>query len=330
MKKMLSMEEESLNKEMIRWARETLSTHGFTLKNEWSEKVQDTPWSYVVRFLTTDGYIYLKRTPKLIALEADITRILHDQFHAAVPDIIAHNPELHCFLMRDAGSPLRARLKKKFDVDLLCKAIEQFTAMQLSVADHVNIFIELGVPNWRLDKLPDLYRQLLQQKEILMADGLSVREISELELMTPKVSSLCQKLSEYSIKETFVQCDFHDNNILIDDRSQKMTMIDLGEIVISHPFFSLVGCLRQARFHHGLVEEDEAYRQLLEAGFKNYKTTEPAVSDAFAIAQNLWFVYESLAQYRLRLACDPNRFMASRQHGKLAGRLKEFMVTCGV
>ena len=235
-------------------------------------------------------------------MEAAIIQILHDQFHASVPEVIAHNAELNCFLMKDAGRPLREILKKQFDAALLCKAIDQFTSLQLAVADHVNIFLDIGVPDWRLDKLPDLYKQLLSQKDILIADGLSEIEISELETLLPKVSNLCKKLSGYSIKQTIVQSDFHDNNMLIDDISQNITIIDLGEIVISHPFFSLVNCLRQAKIHHALTDEDDAYLRLMDACLKNYMNFESKkhLSDAFAMAHILWFIYESLAQYRLR------------------------------
>ncbi len=319
-----------LYKEIIQWGCKYLSSHGYTLKSKLPENVQNTPWSYVVRFVTSDGYIYLKHTPNLLALEAIITQILHDQFHASVPEIIAHNAELNCFLMKDAGRPLREVLKKQFDAALLCKAIDQFTSMQLAVADHVNIFLDRGVPDWRLDKLPDLYMQLLSEKDILIGDGLSEIEISELRALLPKVSNLCKKLSNYAIKQTLVQCDFHDNNILIDEISQHITLIDLGEVVISHPFFSLISCLWLAKRHHALTDEDDAYRQLLDACLKNYMTFESKrhLLEAFAIARLLWFVYEVLAQYRLRLACDEVRFMAFQRHGRLSGSLKEFMTAC--
>ncbi len=96
--------------------------------------------------------------------------------------------------------------------------------MQLAVADHINIFLDMGVPDWRLDKLPDLFKQLLLQKEILRS-GLSQIEINELERLLPTIHDLCKKLSTYSIKETIVQPDFHDNNTLINDISKNMTMI---------------------------------------------------------------------------------------------------------
>ncbi|OGT31502.1 MAG: hypothetical protein A3E87_04030 [Gammaproteobacteria bacterium RIFCSPHIGHO2_12_FULL_35_23] len=320
-------ENNSLNKAVIQWGYNCLSSLGYTLKSGSPENVQNTPWSYVVRFATSDGYIYLKQTPNLLALEANITQILHDQFHASVPEIIAYNAELNCFLMKDSGRLLREILKQQFDVKLLCKAIDQFTLMQLAVTDYVNIFLEIGVPDWRLDKLPDLYKQLLSQKDILIADGLSEIEIGELETLLPKVYNLCKKLSGYSIKQTIVQCDFHDNNILIAEPSKNITFIDLGEIVISHPLFSLVSCLRQTKKHHELTEEDDKYLRLMDSCLKNYRifNSEQRLLEAFKIAQTLWFIYESLGQYRLMKACDKTKFMAFQRHGKLKDSLKAFI-----
>jgi Phosphotransferase enzyme family len=318
------------NKEIIQWGSKYLSSHGYILKNDLPEDVKNTPWSCVVRFATTEGYIYLKSTPKLLALEAIIYQILHEQFHAPVPEVIAHNPELNCFLMKDAGGPLREILKKKFDVALLYKAIDQFTSLQLTVANKVNIFLDIGVPDWRLDKIPALYKQVISQRDVLKADGLSEIEITELEKLLPKVSNLCKKLSGYSIKQTIVQPDFHDNNTLINDISQTITIIDLGEVVISHPFFSLATCLQQTKKHHGLTDKDDTYLRLVDACLKNYMILESRKNllDAFATAYILLFVYGILASYRLMLACDRTRLMSFHGHGKLSGELREFMTAC--
>jgi len=62
-----------LNKEIIQWGSHHLSSHGYALKSSLPEIVQETPWSYVIRFEISDGYIYLKQTLKLIALEAIIS-----------------------------------------------------------------------------------------------------------------------------------------------------------------------------------------------------------------------------------------------------------------
>lgn len=294
-----------------------------------TEIVVQTPWSSVIRINTGNELFYLKTTPELIALESKIIQLLHDQFRAPVPTVIAHNPELHCFLMKDAGTSLRSILKKKFDTDLLCKAVEQFTALQITVANHVDAFIDIGVPDWRLNKMPDLYGQAILQKDLLMADGLSELEVNELEKLHPKIIDLCEKLADYAIKQTIVQPDFNDNNTLISDNSQNITIIDLGEISISHPFFSLLNCLYQVRKHYALTEHDHDYLQIKHACLKNYMKfeSEKNVADALEIANVLWFVYGLLAHDRLIDACGQEQLL-SFQRGRLSEMLKELIAVC--
>lgn len=284
-------------------------------------------WSYVIRYNTSKGFVYLKQTPKLIALEATITKILHDQFHAPVPEIIASNSELDCFLMKNAGNSLRPILKKQFDATLLCKAIEAFTAMQVTVSNDVDILINIGVPNYRLNKLPGLYKALILKKDVLIADGLTEKDIIELESLIPAISNLCKKLSGYVIPETLVQPDFHDNNTLIDDESQKITIIDLGEIVISHPFFSLINFLAQIKKHHGLTEKDSAYQNIQDACFENFLQFESRnnLLKAFELTRILLPIYGVLAAYRLIEACDKKELIAFYGTGMLRNQLKEFI-----
>lgn len=317
-----------MNNEIIQWGSRYLLSHGYSLKSNLPEIVQDTPWSYVIRFATNNGYFYLKNTPELLALEAKIIQILHDQFHAHVPKVVAYNAELHCFLMKDAGISLRLILKQKFHEALVCKAIHQFTSLQIAVADRVDVFLDMGVPDWRLDKLPDLYKQLISQKVLLIADGLSEEEISKLENLFPTVAHLCGTLSSYFIKQTIVQPDFNDNNSLIDEKLQEITIIDLGEIAISHPFFSLINFLHVIKKHHALTETNDVYLRIKDACFKNYMNFESKkhLVDAFEIAGRLFFIYGALCGYRLMSACDKSKFTPSFQrHGRPGLSLKEFI-----
>lgn len=92
------------NDETIQWACNYLTFHGYELKTKLPEIVQDTPWSYVISFATSEGLIYLKQTPEQLALEATIIQTLRDQFHASVPTVIAYNAELNCFSLLPSGS----------------------------------------------------------------------------------------------------------------------------------------------------------------------------------------------------------------------------------
>lgn len=212
---------------------------------------------------------------------------------------------------------------------MLCRAIDQFTALQLAVADRVDVLLNIGVPDWRLNKIPSLYQEILLQKELLKADGLSEIEMQELETLLPKLNHLCKQLSAHAIKQTIVQPDFNDNNTLIDEISQAITLTDLGEIAISHPFFSLLNCLYQIKKHLALTENDEAFIKIKNACLVPYIKFESKenVLIAFSIVTKLWLVYNALAQYRLMLACG-KKTMLSLQRGKLSGSLREFMNTC--
>lgn len=313
-------------KEVIDWGFNYLIANGYSVKQNQPEYVKDSPWSYVVRFNTSAGYIYLKHTPNLLALEASITQTLRDEFQAPVPEIIAHHADLDCFLMKDAGIPLREILKKQFDVSLVIQAIEKFTSLQIDIEDHVVSLLDMGVPDYRLDKLPNLYMELLSNQDLLMEEGLSRQEIFQLKKLIPTVSKLSQALAGYAIKQTIVQPDFHDNNVLLTESLKQITLIDLGEIVISHPFFSLINCLFQLKKHHGLRENDVAFIQIKEACFKQYANRESKENllKAFEIASRLEWVYGALANERLVQACDKES-LKSLQQGKLGALLREFI-----
>ncbi len=321
-------ENDNIDFYIIKWAKETLKiTDDKAFAN--SRIILKTPWSSLMLIDRGSELVYLKHTPELIALEAKIIKILHDQFKVSVPKIIAHNDELHCFIMKSAGRSLREILKQRFDEALVCEAANQFILLQKSVENHVNLFIELGVPDWRLDKLTHFFEEILSNKDLFIEDGLSEFEYTKTTGLLSVISDLCNNLSQYGIKQSLVQSDFHDNNILIDDSSNKITNIDLGEIVISHPFFSLVGFLKQLKKHHNITEKDQRHHRIKEVCLNNYITPEnkEAIFKAFDSAQILWAIYDILCQYRLFQACDKEKLM-SRQRGKISNSLREFMLIC--
>lgn len=312
----------------ITWAIDALKNYGYFIQQAIPKEIQSTSWSEVCRFATDKGFVYLKLVPPALALEAKIIMLLHDQFHATVPEIIEQSAEFNCFLMKDSGKSLRGILKQNFDEALLCKAIDQFTSLQIAVAEHVDVFFDLGVPDWRLDKFPELYQQLLSQKDVLIADGLSKMELDELEKLTPIVFALCEKLSGYSIKPTLVQPDFNDNNTLIDSISQKITIIDLGEISISHPFFSLLNCLYVIKKHHALTDEDVRYLRIKDACLKNYMNFESKARllEALEVALLLFPIYGVLAGYRMVFACGQSKFTGPfERHARPGLLLREFI-----
>lgn len=317
----------SLKYAAIAWANQYLQRVGYTPEAMVPEKVLSTPWSDVLCFATSRGAVYLKQTPMALSLEAPIFQLLGQQLQLPVPVVLAHNASLRAFLTCDAGIPLRQHLKQQFHATLLAQAIRQFSCLQLRLVSHVDLLQAMGVPDWRLKLLPALYVDLLSQEAILYDEGVTRNELVQLQQLVPQVFRLCQQLAKFNLPETLVQCDFHDNNVLIAPKKQSFTFIDLGEVVISQPLFSLVGCLRQAKKHYGIASASPVYTQLLQAGLECYMADWPesVLLEAFAIARVLWWVYDALAQYRLRLACDEGPFLAFQTAGKLRATLQSFI-----
>lgn len=315
--------EKELNMIAMEWAQTCLASHGFKIIYQ-PEVIQATPWSSVIRISTSSGFFYLKQTPPALFLEANIIQILHDEFHASVPKIIDKNKNLHGFLMQDAGIPLREVFKAGFEVNLLSQGIKQYTTIQTATINHIQAFLKLGVPDWRLEKLPFLYADLINRKDILIADGITNEELIQLHKLISHFSNLCQSLAN-TLPAVLDHCDFHDNNILL-DKDKKITIIDLGETAITHPFFSLITCLRNAIFKYSIKEEGDIYLALRDACFESwlYYKSKNDLLKIMEIAKKLWPIYESLAQYRLMISCA-NEFKSANRRGRLVRGLKEFV-----
>lgn len=324
-----SSESNHLGFQIIHWAKDILK---ITDKNVFSmsRAIAKTPWSHV--FEINNGYevFYLKWAPEMFSKEPKIIRFLDEHTNASVPQIIAENSKLNCFLMKNAGQTLRETLNKKFSEELLLKTIKQFTTLQRDISEHVDALLEMGASDYRLEKIPDLYIQLIKKKDLLLSEGLSETEIKQLSDLTPTVCKLCRNLAASQIVETIVQPDFNDNNTLVDELTHKITVIDLGEIVISHPFFSLLNFLYQMKKHHGLSEKDDLYHRLENACFKSYKlyfTSDKDFQNALATAKLVNIIYGLVDQDRFISVCGANNLI-EYGHWKLRELLKTFMATC--
>jgi len=312
-------------KNIIKWAENFLQKNGYKINNPF-QVVQDTPWSCVVKFSTDQGFIYLKKTPPALSIESAVIKILHEQCHADVPVFIADNPKMHCFLMKDAGIRLYDFFKQEnFQAELFVHVIQNYTNMQIRATDKMTQFLNSGVPDWRLNQLPTLYQALISQESLLLNDGLTKIEIKKLQELHQKLSEIFDLLSQYNIPETFGHGDFHDKNILVNPDTHKTTLIDLGEVVITHPFFSLHNCLHMAKENFAI--SGDQYRQLQEACFKNWLAFESSTRlfEILSIIEKCWSIHSVLGEYRLIQSVDPISFQKLKREGRLTRNLRHWI-----
>ncbi len=306
----------------IEWAGNYLLDNGYVTKGV-PEPIRAMPWSKVSCFSTSEGSVFLKQMAAPFALEPTLIKTLSEWDIDNVPKVIADNKALYCFLMKDAGQPLRNHQKDGLQLDLFCKALKIYAHIQIKAVKQVEALLLIGIPDWRVVKLPDLYQQLINQEDVLQTDGLTLPEIKVLKGLQDKVSDLCELLSGYKIPETIDHVDFHDNNILIKDGY--LTIADWGDAVISHPFFSLASCLNSARRNHDLQETDGRYEILKNAYLDNWLAFAPKdqLLEAFQLAKRLRKIQVALNFCRVKKTANMNS--SHDFDGYMAQALRDFM-----
>lgn len=246
----------------LAWAQNSLKTHGCeSLGN--LKIIRDRPWSCVGCIETDKGPIYLKSMAQPYANEGELLLFLAEKGIKNITEVIDHNSSLSCFLMKGAGWPLRKTQSFKFNEDIFCQFLKDYTKIQLNCISLVDQFLKIGVTDWRLHRLPKLYRDFINKTALLQNDGLSLEEITLLHELSSHMVDLCQQLADFQIPETLEHGDFHDNNILIED--DQITINDWGDAFISHPFLSLAAALDSARRNHNLQATHQIYRKAQEA-----------------------------------------------------------------
>lgn len=255
-----------------------------------------TPFSRVF-LLQGKACCYLKQVPPSLGRESALTRLLGDIRPGSVPQVIADSAALGCFLTADGGVQLRAHLKAGGDAGLLLRALQSYARLQLAASSHIGKLLTLGLPDWRLDKLPGLYLALLQFPQLASA-AFTPEQQRLLQDYAAIIARSCERLSAFGIPETIEHLDFQDKNILVD--GDAIRFIDWGEAVISHPFFSLSRCLVSVGVHHPGLSGD-ALRDAYLAAWRDYAPQAELVK-AYEIIRQLARPYTALAYAQLAIA----------------------------
>lgn len=313
----------------IQWATDILRKRNAVFIVD-PEIILRTPYSRVTKFTTDQGNFYLKETPPDLFVEAKIIQVLKSKMNALVPSVLDTNKNLHCFMMFDAGIPLRDYLKTNFQPNLLIEVIQQYTRIQSKAETAIDELLNLGVPDWRLKELPKLYSQIIDKQEVLKKDGILESEFKHLQDLYPVFVTLCDHLSKFKIPGSLDHCDFHDNNILINPNNNQLTLIDLGETVITHPFFSLISFISKAAYQYTLNDEHPVFTALVDACLHNYLefSSKEDLKKAMLVAKKLWPIYSALGYYRLiassGMGMDERSLLAYFGTGRNSGRFAKY------
>lgn len=237
--------------DFLHWAKQAMTDMGYQLTAD-PLLIRAVPWSRIDCFETSKGPIYLKYMDPAFSIEPALLEFLRSEVTQNVPEILGWNKACSCFLMTDAGEPLRPILKEDFQQELFLRALALCADIQIKCIPHVNKLLDLGVNDWRLKQVSPLFEKFINRVDLLIEDGLTRDELNALQHLPPAMTQLCENLNALNIPETIEHCDFHDNNILV--KGEQLTINDWGDVCISHPFFSCVSMLESAKRNHGISD----------------------------------------------------------------------------
>lgn len=197
------------------------------------------PWSTVFLIPTNIGNIYFKAVVPGLAYESPLTHYLSQRYPHCLPAVLSIDAEQGWLLMTDGGIRLRENLKNESDIQHWLNLLPIYAKLQQDAAQHLQRFLELGIPDRRLSTLPTNFQQLLANTEILAIDqpgGLSLIEYQCLQDSTDLVAQLCSELAKFAVPETINHGDLHDGNVLL---VMKVTYFLTGAIVAFLTHFSV-------------------------------------------------------------------------------------------
>jgi hypothetical protein len=198
-------------------------------------QVHVRPWSTVLSVPTDRGPMYFKANHVALRHEAAVAALLSERRPDVVPVPVALDTARGWLLLQDAGSRLREVVQAERSVVRWADVLPLYASLQLDLAGAVDELLALGVPDMRLERLPDLYAALLKEIDELPEVPRDV--LARAHDQTRSVVDMCRELAAYGIAETVQHDDLNDGQIYV--RDGRYRVLDWGDACISHPFFSL-------------------------------------------------------------------------------------------
>jgi hypothetical protein len=265
-------------------------------------------WSTVLRVPAVHGTVWCKAASDQHRFEPRLIQILADLRPEAVPELVATDVGRGWMLTCDGGTRLRELIQTTADVWRWERFLPGYGELQIAAMPRLREFLDIGVPDERLDALPARVDGLLGDPEFLMLDqrdGLTTRERDRLRALLPEVEGMCRELAGAGVPETIQHDDLNDGNVFV--REGHARTFDWGDACVSHPFHSLTVLLRAAAYRLDLTPGGPEVRRLRDAylePFSGYGARDELIRIA-ELAYRTGTLGRALAWHRYLAALPP-------------------------
>jgi hypothetical protein len=259
------------------------------------------PWSTALRVPTSDGIVWFKASADALSHDGPVTALLARIRPDAVLTPLALDVERGWSLLPDGGETLRSVLQRNPEPRRWIEALALYSELQLDAAPHVDELVEVGLPDQRLARIPEL------------AEDIGVDD----------AAGLCDELAAFGLPESVQHDDFHDANVFVGTGGYRI--FDWGDSCASHPFFSLTIALRAFAHRFGLGHQDPDIRRALDSYLEPWEgfDSRTELSTVAGLAIRLGMLCRALTYRRIELQ-SPDAFVSPPGEG-VTGWLEDFL-----
>jgi hypothetical protein len=232
-----------------------------------------------VRVPTDSGSVFFKANTSELRHEALVTLLLSRRVPERVPPLVADDPELGWMRMEDAGVRLRELVADDRDLSRWDDVLEGAADIARVMEPDVDELLAGGVPDLRLAVLPEKYAALVESFDVEQRFRDAV----------PRVREMAEELASYDVTETLQHDDLHDGQVFA--RDGRLLILDWGDAVVSHPFFTWSVTL-EGFLQWGLddVEGSVDIQPFIDRYLRRYDPDRPELRDAVPLALRLGWV----------------------------------------
>jgi len=149
------------------WLRERAEEAGYALTGP-VEQAHLRLWSCMLTAPTDRGPLYMKAVEPAFAFEAPLTRALAQRWPRHLPPVVAIDAARGWLLTAHGGQVLRDLVRREDGIDHWERLLAQFAQMQIESAGAAEHLIALGAPDRRLARIPQLYQEIVADRETLL------------------------------------------------------------------------------------------------------------------------------------------------------------------
>ncbi len=153
---------------------------------------------------TDRGPLYFKAVEPSFAFEAPLTEALARRWPAHLPPVVAIDAARGWLLTAHGGQVVRDLVHGEDGAVHWERLLAQFAQMQIESAGEADRLIALGVPDRRLARLPQLYEEIVADRETLLVGrpgGLSEEDWKRAQAFLPEVEALCTELADCGLPD---------------------------------------------------------------------------------------------------------------------------------